>query len=120
MAVKKYAIDRAKRVLGDSGLAEMIIASAGSKNGFEIRYRSLPPRVVASTTSHAHAALGMTPENPGYYKFVYESLYTAISLVDDGRKYKIEFLPKKFRMDGNAVELFLMGWDRLSKGDYGV
>ena len=95
--VKPYAIDHAKKVLGNSGLADMIIASAGSKDGFELKYSRMPPSVMAATTSHAQSALGRLPENPRYYNFVYEAIYTPVSLADDGRKYRIEFLPKQHR-----------------------
>lgn len=118
MGLKKTDAERAKRVLGDSGLAEMIIASA-EKGGFELRYSRMPPGVIASNATHAQSASRRTPEDPRYYDFLYEALYVPISLVDDGRtKYRIELLPKKFRMDPNAVTLFVEGWDIFSKGGY--
>jgi hypothetical protein len=112
MAVKKYALDNAKRVLGDSGLAERII---GSEGGFEMHYKKLDMRAIASGNKHAFSSTGSrTVKNPTYYEFLDEALFTVIELGGGGYGHRVEFTSKKFMMDERAVELFSEGWRRLS------
>ena len=113
MEPKKYALDLAKRVLGKSGLAERII---GSEGGFEMPYRKLDMRAVASNNKHAFFRHGgQTVENPAYYWFLDEALFTVIELGGGGYGYGVDFTSKKFTMDKRAVELFSEGWRRLSE-----
>jgi len=112
MAVKKYAIDNAKRVLS-TGLAEKII---GSEGGFEMPYKKLDMRAIAANNKHSSSThSGQTVENPAYYGFLNDALLTVIELGGGGYGYRVEFTSRKFRMDERAVELFSEGWRRLSR-----
>ncbi|MFH1623416.1 MAG: hypothetical protein ABIA12_02800 [Candidatus Aenigmatarchaeota archaeon] len=111
MEVQAYALAQAKRMLGDSGLAEMIIVSEG---GFEMPYKSLDMSAIASNTSHAQPHSSKPVDNPRFYRFLADALETVILVGGGGYDYKVRFKPRRFTMDERAVEKFSRGWASLS------
>jgi len=105
--------ENAMRYLGESGLADKIIAAKTERNVFKIKFNHIPINVY----SHGHrSSISEKPKERNYYRFVENFIKTVIALVDDDNSRCVVRLNSKcLNMDGKAVKKFEEGWKALQE-----